>query len=207
MEEFKICLCCWEKYYRWTRRKWAYKISKFCSKKCSIQNWLLSGSNSTRWKKLTEEQKLKLPNLFQKWHTNNWLSHLQKWRNNWWIVWNKWVYWYELHGWFKKTKLQQSIRTSQMYLNRRNQVFQRDKYTCTQCWLKSCKWSGRISIHAHHIKAFYIILIENNINSYEDSIKCSELWDINNWQTLCKDCHKHTDSYKINQFSKWDWSV
>ena len=54
-------------------------------------------------------------------------------------------------------------------------VFQRDKYTCQECK----QVGGRLE--AHHIKAF---------KKYPDL-----RLDINNGLTLCKECHKKTDTY------------
>ena len=34
------------------------------------------------------------------------------------------------------------------------------------------------------------------------SITYSPFWDINNGQTLCKDCHKNTDTYGVNVSNK-----
>lgn len=32
----------------------------------------------------------------------------------------------------------------------------------------------------------------------EDALKCVELFNINNGQALCKECHKNTDTYGVN---------
>ena len=56
----------------------------------------------------------------------------------------------------------------------------------------------KVFLECHHIKPFSIILSDNNITSINDALKCNELFDINNGQTLCKECHKKTDSYGVN---------
>jgi hypothetical protein len=85
-----------------------------------------------------------------------------------------------------KTKLQDNIRTSFQY---RIDVFTKDNFTCQECFTRGVK------IEAHHLKSFASILKDNNIFSISDALQCSELWNINNGQTLCKECHKKTDSY------------
>lgn len=87
------------------------------------------------------------------------------------------------------TKLGASIRTLKRYLDWRKAVFERDGYECKECGDKGY-------IHAHHIKAFALILEQNKITSTKEAIKCEELWDIDNGQTLCVPCHEQTDSYK-----------
>lgn len=63
-------------------------------------------------------------------------------------------------------------------------IFQRDDYTCANCGIRGRK------LHAHHIKAFSIILKENNISTLEQALSCEELWNINNGIILCEDCHQ-----------------
>jgi len=71
-------------------------------------------------------------------------------------------------------------------------VFRRDDFTCLNCGQRG----GRLE--AHHIKPFSIICRENNINSLESGKMCSELWNLNNGQTLCIECHKKTETYLKN---------
>ena len=70
-------------------------------------------------------------------------------------------------------------------------VYKRDDWTCVKC----DKRGGDLC--AHHIRPFSVIIKQNNIKSLEDADKCDELWDINNGQTLCKNCHKKTHNPSI----------
>lgn len=63
-------------------------------------------------------------------------------------------------------------------------IFHRDDFTCQECF----KRGGRLN--AHHLKSFTKIYKDNNIKTLEDALNCDELWDLNNGQTLCVDCHK-----------------
>jgi 5-methylcytosine-specific restriction endonuclease McrA len=81
------------------------------------------------------------------------------------------------------------IRKSYEYREWRSDVFSRDDFTCQECFIRGG------NLEAHHIKPFSIIINENKIESIEDAIGCSELWNINNGLTLCKECHKKTDTY------------
>ena len=87
------------------------------------------------------------------------------------------------------TSLNLAIRRTYKYRLWRSDVFTRDNYTCQLCFDKG------VFLEADHIKAFCLILKENNIRSIEDALKCEELWNINNGRTLCKKCHKETDNH------------
>lgn len=77
------------------------------------------------------------------------------------------------------------IRASEEYKNWRKMVFARDNYTCI-----FCKKVG-YTLHADHIKPFSIF---------------PELrLDVANGRTLCKDCHKKTDSY-LRKRSRADYA-
>lgn len=78
----------------------------------------------------------------------------------------------------------------------RSDIFTRDNFTCVLCG----KRGGKIQVD--HIEPLSYILKINNIKSLEDSINCSELWNINNGRTLCIKCHQKTDTYggKANKY-------
>jgi hypothetical protein len=87
------------------------------------------------------------------------------------------------------TPLMRQIRSCLEYKQWRSNIFFRDNWTCQTCGSRGC------SLEVHHIKAFSLIIKENNIKTLEDALNCEELWDINNGVTLCEECHKLTDNY------------
>lgn len=93
------------------------------------------------------------------------------------------------------TTLYHKIRRLPEYNEWRSSVFKRDNFKCTNCLL-----SG-IRLEADHIKQFFIIIKENKITNYQEALKCKELWDINNGRTLCKECHKQTETYGKNTYT------
>ena len=72
------------------------------------------------------------------------------------------------------------IRTSFKYKLWREAVFERDNYTCIMCYARSEKGKA-VVLNADHIKPF----------AYYPELR----FDINNGRTLCKNCHKKTDTY------------
>lgn len=75
------------------------------------------------------------------------------------------------------TPINEAIRKSIEYKEWRKAVFKRDNYTCIWCKKKDK------TIEADHIKPFATFI---------------ELrFDINNGRTLCKECHKKTDTYGV----------
>jgi len=77
------------------------------------------------------------------------------------------------------TPINSVLRKTENQINWRISVFERDNYTCCFCGQKGG------NLHADHIKPFALF---------------PELrLDINNGRTLCKDCHKKTDSYLRNR--------
>lgn len=87
------------------------------------------------------------------------------------------------------TPLKNIIRKCFEYRQWRSDVFTRDDFTCRDCGIKG----GRII--ADHIKAFSLILAENNIKTLEEALDCEELWNINNGRTLCQKCHEKTENF------------
>jgi len=71
----------------------------------------------------------------------------------------------------------------------RSDVFTRDNFTCQMCGKRGYK------LNAHHLKPFNKIVEEYKIKSIQEALNCDELWNINNGQTLCHNCHKKTNTY------------
>jgi len=84
------------------------------------------------------------------------------------------------------TKIYQAVRTLREYRVWRKFCFEREDYTCELCNTRG----GYLEVH--HIKLLSLILQENNIDSLDKAINCIELWDEDNGQVLCKDCHNIT---------------
>lgn len=82
------------------------------------------------------------------------------------------------------------IRASREYKQWKRNVFIRDNFIC-----QNCKDESNKEIQAHHKKPFAKMCHDNEIYSMDKARKFHPLWDIENGITLCKDCHKKTDSY------------
>ena len=78
------------------------------------------------------------------------------------------------------TLINKIIRSSKEYKLWRKATFERDNYTCLWCGAKN--GNGKtITLNADHIKPFSLF---------------TELrFAIDNGRTLCKDCHRKTDTY------------
>jgi 5-methylcytosine-specific restriction endonuclease McrA len=93
-------------------------------------------------------------------------------------------------------KVINKIRISFEYRLWRSDVFVRDNHTCQECGSKVSS-----NLNAHHLYPLSLIIKENNIKTFEDAKNCEKIWNINNGQTLCIECHKKTDSY-LNKILK-----
>lgn len=101
------------------------------------------------------------------------------------------------------SSLQRLIRSSVYNKKWRTEVFERDNWTCQECSARSKK-GHRVIIEAHHKESFSDIFnrfIEkyNQFSVMEDketlarlSESYTDFWDINNGETLCRDCHDKT---------------
>jgi len=95
-------------------------------------------------------------------------------------VWNKGIEWFEMRGknhpnYTGNTPKLIALRHSPKGVKWRKEVFQRDDYTCQYCKNKGGK------LEAHHIVPV--------------SIDKNKSFELSNGLTLCKNCHKKTDSY------------
>lgn len=88
--------------------------------------------------------------------------------------------WYTWKGGI--TPINSAIRSSFEYKLWREAVFKRDNWTCVWCGIKGHKGLGKtVILHADHIKPFC------NYPSLR--------FAIDNGRTLCKECHKKTNTY------------
>lgn len=152
------------------------KGNESCRKgtKCSEET-IIKMKNSQKNKEISEKEKERLKEIgYKKGHGKG----------------NDNINWIEDKSLLKE-KLDKQIRKSFKYRQWRSDIFERDNYTCQKCNAKGGE------INADHIKAFSIILKENNIKTLEDALICEELWNINNGRTLCEKCHKKTENYGI----------
>ena len=84
------------------------------------------------------------------------------------------------------------------YIDWRKQIFERDNYTCQECYRTKCY------LEVHHTKAFSKILKEflqtySQFSPIEDietlvrlAITYEPFWDLSNGITLCEECHNLT---------------
>ena len=92
------------------------------------------------------------------------------------------------------TELSAQIKNLPTYSFWRIEIFRRDNFTCQKCHTRR-EQETPIIIQAHHLNPLSQIIKDFNILTIEDALSCHELWDIENGQTLCKECHKETDTY------------
>lgn len=147
--------------------------TKYCSRSCLAMNTI---AGSRLGAKHTEEAKAKMSKtrrgLFVGENSPNWRGG--------------------------KRGVNHSIRTSTQYKEWRMSIFERDNFTCKECkrkggWCKESKES--IVLNADHVKPFSLIVRENFITTLEDARNCIELWDLDNGQTLCAECHRKTPTF------------
>lgn len=93
---------------------------------------------------------------------------------------------YNIRG--RKSPLNKLIRGNIKFVEWRKGIFERDNYTCVRCGEKN-GYGKTICLHPHHKKHLSLILEENNIKTLNQAINCNEVWDINNGETLCYNCH------------------
>lgn len=156
-----------------------YQMTEEIKKKISKS---LMGKKSNRvYEKLSEEHKKKF-NYKGKKHTDFFkkiMSEKMRGKNN--HQWNGGI-----------TPLTKQIRRSFKYRQWRSDVFTRDNFTCQKCEARSGK-GITVFLEAHHYpKSFKEIFNEYNIKSFEQSLICEELWNINNGISLCLKCHNKT---------------
>ena len=88
------------------------------------------------------------------------------------------------------SSLGKQIRKSLKYRNWRQEIYERDDWTCQKCKVRGIK------LEPHHKKSLSSILIKNNIKTLKESLRCKKIWDIENGISLCKKCHSETDNFR-----------
>lgn len=103
----------------------------------------------------------------------------------------------------KQTKIEEDKKNYQKYLNLRKEIEQMPIY---QRWrqdvLKKCDNKCQICGHTnnlevHHRISVFKILKYFKVSSIEGAFECKPLWDIDNGDTLCKECHDKMESSKV----------
>ena len=100
------------------------------------------------------------------------------------------------------TNRKELIRGHDFYKQWRSEIFMRDNFTCQMCKIKG----GYLEVD--HIKTLYEIIKDFlQIKDRDEFIK--KVWeipimkDISNGRTLCKACHKKTDTWGV----KYRWKI
>ena len=88
------------------------------------------------------------------------------------------------------TTLSRTIRNCFKYRQWRSDIFTRDDYICVLCGIR-----GGILQADHYPKRFSQIFQESKVKTLEEAENYEEFWNINNGRTLCKSCHKKTDTW------------
>ena len=95
------------------------------------------------------------------------------------------------------TKIILSVRSLNKYTYWRLSVFERDLYRCIICGDNK---GG--NLQADHIIPLSYLISKFKIKTTEEAYNFEKLWDINNGRTLCKSCHKKTNTwgYKASKY-------
>ena len=92
----------------------------------------------------------------------------------------------------RKATLHGQIRATNQMKNWRLNIFKRDNFTCVLC---SMRRSTDVQINADHIVPLALILKTNNIQTVEQAVACTDLWQHSNGRTLCVPCHGKTKTW------------
>lgn len=85
----------------------------------------------------------------------------------------------------------EKVRAIKEYRVWRKMCFENCENKCDMC-------GSEENLQVHHIKPMKLILSDNNISEISEARECDELWDVENGQILCEDCHKLVTFNKIN---------
>lgn len=93
-------------------------------------------------------------------------------------------------NWTGYSSVKELIRKSTKNLQWKYACIKRDNKMCVICGEKNNR-----KLQVDHIVPFSFIIKSNKLCSLEEAEKCPLLWDINNGRTLCRECHKKTNTY------------
>lgn len=117
------------------------------------------------------------------------------------VAWNKGMKGFrggeESHFWKGGiTPVNLRLRTSLEYREWRNSIFKRDNYTCVEC---GDNQGGNLEVDHYPIPFSAILnklIVEQGLeNLYEKALKYDIFWILDNGRTLCKSCHKRTETW------------
>lgn len=92
----------------------------------------------------------------------------------------------------KYLDLEKQIRIMPIYERWRQDAFKKCGKLCQIC-------GSDKNLEVHHRVSFYSIMKDYSITSKERAFECWPLWDIDNGEVLCKECHDKMESSKNRQ--------
>lgn len=95
-----------------------------------------------------------------------------------------------------RLSLQLLIRRSGPYKFWRRSVFERDDHTCVGCGARG------VRLEADHVYPFAKILDDFGITTVDEALVCAALWATDNGRTLCKPCHRETETFGVKKKRK-----
>lgn len=95
-----------------------------------------------------------------------------------------------------RTKLSVLIKSLPEYSQWRQNIYIRDDYSCQICGVRNGE-PHQIKLDCDHIYPFSKIMEDYNIQSVDEALNCSALWDTENGRILCRKCHIRTDTYGL----------
>ena len=163
---------CGNIFYKTLKRAADIRRGKYCSRKCWIKYHVPWNKNVKGLKRppFSEEWKNKI----SKTRIEKGLARLEnnpRWRGG-------------------ITTLSDQIRRDSKYKQWRNEVYNRDNYTCVACGEKG----NGTNLEADHIVPLSLLIEKMKIKTIDDALR-SDIWNIDNGRTLCKQCHLKTDTY------------